>query len=484
MSSQDWTFVKWRLKLLAASPVEHPWPTQSNTTLCSIARAAPGGELAVLIVGDSLSRLHAMSVAALVGATKWNWPLPDGVNISEGYRNLATGHTVRGSDRMVACNGRLRLAFVRNDFLDTRTERLEMLVHNSIGTPWADPRFLKTFDAIVVNTGAHRQPASLYRSRLFVTFVRLQQAAKPTALLAFRATVPGHSRCTHLSAPFGNFTAALAHVRAEPWHNGGEFESRNRIAAELIDELNQHRKQPQLQLHQQRHQAEREHHAQAQANAKTQLERLDQALHELSKPGRPGWLDGWLGVPAHPPSSREAPSVSAPNVAAELAKRRGPLLRAFRELGAAAASAEVRMADETAAAASVAAAETSAGGARFVTLPALRYLDAYSPTLLRGDMHVSRKDCLHYCLPGPADHWTDMFVSMLADHRDGATPNGTATPEASPPAVPPSARPTVGVAVAAASCTAAALLLCLVLVSALKHGSRCMQALSHVPSCS
>jgi hypothetical protein len=44
----------------------------------------------------------------------------------------------------------------------------------------------------------------------------------------------------------------------------------------------------------------------------------------------------------------------------------------------------------------------------------LIYLDTYEPTVLRGDMHSSSKDCLHYCLPGPSLIWADMvYTAML-----------------------------------------------------------------------
>lgn len=40
-------------------------------------------------------------------------------------------------------------------------------------------------------------------------------------------------------------------------------------------------------------------------------------------------------------------------------------------------------------------------------------LDAYSPTLLRADMHIGGNDCLHYCLPGPADHWITLLYNII-----------------------------------------------------------------------
>lgn len=42
-----------------------------------------------------------------------------------------------------------------------------------------------------------------------------------------------------------------------------------------------------------------------------------------------------------------------------------------------------------------------------------KLLDAYSPTILRPDSHQGGNDCLHYCLPGPVDHWVTLLYNML-----------------------------------------------------------------------
>lgn len=47
-----------------------------------------------------------------------------------------------------------------------------------------------------------------------------------------------------------------------------------------------------------------------------------------------------------------------------------------------------------------------------------RILDAYTPTVLRADSHIGDKDCLHYCVPGPADHWATLLYNMLLADRD------------------------------------------------------------------
>ena len=42
-----------------------------------------------------------------------------------------------------------------------------------------------------------------------------------------------------------------------------------------------------------------------------------------------------------------------------------------------------------------------------------RLLDVFSPTVLRADAHIGGRDCLHYCLPGPADHWIVLLYNTL-----------------------------------------------------------------------
>lgn len=40
-------------------------------------------------------------------------------------------------------------------------------------------------------------------------------------------------------------------------------------------------------------------------------------------------------------------------------------------------------------------------------------MDVYTPTIMRSDSHVGGKDCLHYCMPGPADHWIRMLMHII-----------------------------------------------------------------------
>lgn len=40
-------------------------------------------------------------------------------------------------------------------------------------------------------------------------------------------------------------------------------------------------------------------------------------------------------------------------------------------------------------------------------------LPIYNSTLLRRDSHKGGKDCLHYCIPGPSLHWSDMLAAAI-----------------------------------------------------------------------
>ncbi|CAM9961222.1 unnamed protein product, partial [Scytosiphon promiscuus] len=49
----------------------------------------------------------------------------------------------------------------------------------------------------------------------------------------------------------------------------------------------------------------------------------------------------------------------------------------------------------------------------FSTKDGWKLLDVYAPTVLRADSHHGGRDCLHYCQPGPVDHWVVLFYNML-----------------------------------------------------------------------
>lgn len=45
--------------------------------------------------------------------------------------------------------------------------------------------------------------------------------------------------------------------------------------------------------------------------------------------------------------------------------------------------------------------------------PSVSIIDIVHETKLRGDLHIGGGDCLHYCLPGPMDHWNRVFMNKL-----------------------------------------------------------------------
>lgn len=45
--------------------------------------------------------------------------------------------------------------------------------------------------------------------------------------------------------------------------------------------------------------------------------------------------------------------------------------------------------------------------------PQVLYLNVSHPTEMRRDSHVSAKDCLHYCIPGPIDNWITWVVHAV-----------------------------------------------------------------------
>jgi hypothetical protein len=62
-----------------------------------------------------------------------------------------------------------------------------------------------------------------------------------------------------------------------------------------------------------------------------------------------------------------------------------------------------------------------------VDFPEVIYLDVTTSTLLRADSHMSEKDCLHYCIPGPIDNWVYQTISAIKirDARNCQVPNYT-----------------------------------------------------------
>eukprot|EP01041_Mallomonas_annulata_P006595 gene6595-13350_t len=45
--------------------------------------------------------------------------------------------------------------------------------------------------------------------------------------------------------------------------------------------------------------------------------------------------------------------------------------------------------------------------------PWISYMGVVTSTLERPDSHVARNNCIHYCIPGPIDHWVPKFINLL-----------------------------------------------------------------------
>ena len=187
----------------------------------------------VLFVGDSLSRLHTNSLAAFLGAVparNWKWPRVYGAQAVNSYD---------------ACGGRLHIAFVRNDWLDTQLEydgphsdrgyvcaglgkdASDPHFRNAYCEPWAYEELLAPFGGVVLNSGAHLQRDHLFAKRMRAAAnTTLALTPKCTALV-YRATVPGHSHCSATSRPFMSLREAEISVAMHPWHDGDKFQAQN-----------------------------------------------------------------------------------------------------------------------------------------------------------------------------------------------------------------------------------------------------------------
>ena len=110
-------------------------------------------------------------------------------------------------DEWLACEGKLAVRFVRNDYLDVRTTPFDTVECNSKnGEPYtrcrmfADSSTLSQFDTLVVNSGAHTRPREIYGP--IMKFVSVSLAASMRSIhgddtiLVVRNTVPGHWGCT------------------------------------------------------------------------------------------------------------------------------------------------------------------------------------------------------------------------------------------------------------------------------------------------
>ncbi|CAN0037514.1 unnamed protein product [Ectocarpus fasciculatus] len=201
-----------------------------------------------------------------------------------------------------ACNGEVKIAFYRSDFLDTTTWRNAFLdglcdlrnpKRGAKCDVFADDETLKEYDTVIINSGAHPRSLDEYRETMETASKELTASMKrlhgDDALLIVRNTPPGHGGCTErtFDGPV-DVETALDLVSSGPhsylWDRFPEY---NAILEEAF---------------------------------------LGNAT------------DGWIE------------------------------------------------------------------------------LDAYTPTLLRPDYHLGgdeSPDCLHYCIPGPIDHWVRLLYNML-----------------------------------------------------------------------
>lgn len=116
-------------------------------------------------------------------------------------------------DSWEACGGALKVRFMRNDFLDTRTlpryKTLQCERGVRGGTPvdntrcriFATDETLAEFDTLVVNSGAHPRPAPEFGRQMDAAAETLTESmnrlhGKGKAVLVVRNTTPGHWGCT------------------------------------------------------------------------------------------------------------------------------------------------------------------------------------------------------------------------------------------------------------------------------------------------
>lgn len=46
-----------------------------------------------------------------------------------------------------------------------------------------------------------------------------------------------------------------------------------------------------------------------------------------------------------------------------------------------------------------------------------KLMDVFTSGVLRSDSHKGFGDCLHYCIPGPVDHWVRMFYNIFIENE-------------------------------------------------------------------
>jgi len=214
----------------SCAPPELPF---SPEVFCANLDRLGGG---LLFIGDSLSRLHAVTLAAMLNGTETvSWKFSGDV-ISD-----------KRQDRWDICEQRLKLGFVRNDLLAVTSADCKACNairsgrrRSHICEPWANSALLKDFSVFVLNSGAHTVNESWYESNIRNAAKYLVVEAPHSSLLLYRDTVPGHGGCeAHFhDDPLRNVSGAEAYVKGHPWYDGGgtsqTFKRRNELANQVF----------------------------------------------------------------------------------------------------------------------------------------------------------------------------------------------------------------------------------------------------------
>ncbi|CAN0425103.1 unnamed protein product [Ectocarpus sp. 12 AP-2014] len=246
------------------------------------------GRKGILLVGDSITDLMVRTLVSVLRATS-----------EQVHSKYHLNHALKWG----ACNGEVKIAFYRNDFLDTTTRRSAFWdgfcdsrnpKRNAQCEVFADDDTLEEYDTLIVNSGAHPRSLDEYGEAMETASKEITASMKrlhgDDALLIVRNTPPGHGvTCTErtFDGPVDVVTALDLVASGPHQYQWGRFPEYNAILEEAF---------------------------------------LSNAA------------DGW------------------------------------------------------------------------------KELDAYTPTLLRPDFHLGgdeNPDCLHYCIPGPIDHWVRLLYNML-----------------------------------------------------------------------
>lgn len=222
--AEDGTYA-WQKTCKQRPDIDYAWRSCSGTSvralnaeeMCTILRNR--GVTSILFVGDSLTRLSAYTAAALLDAEQGEWSFGGG-NPEKDAVNM----------RKTACNGGVRVGFLRNDLLDISRTDAKCPRGGDYCLPWANSERFGDFDVVVVNSGAHFVDDVTYAKLMTAASDRIKSLVSPKQRIIFRATVPGHSNCTEATQPFNNLAEAEVDIAANPWFDGAHFQKHNDIA--------------------------------------------------------------------------------------------------------------------------------------------------------------------------------------------------------------------------------------------------------------